>query len=493
MTRSSTALPAIFCLACSLLAGCVTPYGDEPKYRPASLDQTGVDDTAPPAGGESIAPAGTAAPAGALTVPGAATEPMPLTLDECLQLAHQNSRSLQIADRRVLIAQARVTEAWSNFVPKLSASGRFETRSNDRGGKLGTTEFVMGDQEVFTGGIHALVPLYTFGRVRNLGDAESLRSEVAEFDAQRTLQNLDLAVSAAYFRILEAEKIRGVVDDSILVVTRQMEISRDFYTQGLVAKTDVLSAEVQLANRRQERIQAHNNAQLATATLNRLMGIDVDRPTRVADVLEMPPWRGSYQGVLRAAIERRPDLEALKHRIEIARADWRFTRASNLPYLYGFGDYSYTSDSFLLNKDWLAAGVVLEFPFFDVTNYLKMRRQKLEIAEAVDLHDDRVDDVVLEVKRTFLNVREAAERIPVARKAIEEAEENLRMIRDQYSQGLVTVTDVLIEEDRRSRARSNYYQALYDYHDSFARLTNVIAGKPPEEGSRFPGQEAETN
>ncbi len=88
---------------------------------------------------------------------------------------------------------------------------------------------------------------------------------------------------------------------------------------------------------------------------------------------------------------------------------------------------------------------------------------------------------MLQVKQAFLGVREAAERIPVARKSIEEAEENLRMVRDQYAQGLRTSAEVLIEEDRLARARSSYYGSLYDYHDAFARLTNAIGGPPPED------------
>ena len=50
----------------------------------------------------------------------------------------------------------------------------------------------------------------------------------------------------------------------------------------------------------------------------------------------------------------------------------------------------------------------------------------------------------------------------------------MRIFRDRYTEGLVTSTEVLTAEDAASRARSNFYQALYDYHTALARLDNVI-------------------
>ncbi len=455
------------------LAGCSTPFEGIPAYRPRALEgdaATGGSPAEVPPGGSPEARREEAPPA-----------PVPLSLEECIRIAIAGNRNLRIADRRVLIAEDKVTEAWSNLFPRVTGSGKYDARSNDQGGRLGSMEFVMGDRQVFTGQVTALVPLYTFGRVANQGRAETLRVGVEELDARRTREDLELAVSRAFFRILEAERLKGVVDESILVVERQLEVARDFYLQGMVAKSDVLAAEVQIAERRQERIRAENNIQLATSTLNRLMGMDVDRPTRVIDVLEAAPWSGNFRSVLTAAIERRPDLQALRKQIEIDQAEYRATRSGLLPYLYGQGSYHHSSDSFLLNDQWVSGGVVLEWPIFDGTTFVRLKRKGKEIAEAVDLRDDRADDIVLEVKQAYLGVREAAERIPVARKSIDQAEENLRMVRDQYGEGLVSITDVLTEEDRLSRSRSSYFRSLYDYHDAFARLKNAISGSPPGE------------
>ena len=117
-----------------------------------------------------------------------------------------------------------------------------------------------------------------------------------------------------------------------------------------------------------------------------------------------------------------------------------------------------------------------------------MGRTRKQLAETNDRFEDQLDEVALQVKEAYLDFCQAAERIPVAEKSIELAEENLRISQDQYVEGLLTSADVLTEEERLARARSSYYRALYESHRSLARLTYVAGGSlPDKEGSQVNG------
>jgi outer membrane protein TolC len=446
------------------LTACATPRDGEAEYVPAPLD----------------APPGAAAPVTSADPLEAGPRPA-LDLDACLRLARENSRRLSVAARRVLIADDRVDETIAGILPRLSAEGRFSARNNDAGvQRPGAPGISFQEREVGTASLSAIVPIYSFGRSSNRYDAATLGVEVAELEQTQAHQDLELAVRDAYFRLLEAQKIALVVEASLEVIDRQLEVARDFLAQDLVARSDVLAVEVQRAERQQESILAANNIDLATAVLNRLLGLPGDQRTAVQDVLEVVPVRTDLRDVLRLAIERRPDLEVARRRISIAQSQWRATRADFFPIIYAFGSYNYTSDEFQLNQDWLSGGAAIEWPIFDGgVTYTRLRRQEREIDEAIDLRDERLDDAVLEVRQAWLEQHAAAERVPVARKAIELADENLRIVRDQYGQGLVTSTDVLLEEDRLSRARSSHFRALYSYHQAHARLTHAIGGSAP--------------
>ncbi len=449
-------------------AACRVPYPDAPRYRPESLGGS-------PAARDATRP---------LNSP-ASDAPDPdglLTLEDCLRIAHRNNRRLWISDRRILITKDRVNEALSRLIPRLNVETRWNWRSNDMGISAEGREFVMGERDTGTAKIGLLVPIYSFGRALIQLDVEGKRVEASEKDAERARQELTLAVSQTYFRLLEAQRIREVVQESLKVVRRQGEVSRDFLAQGLVARSDVLSTEVQLADRQQALIRAENNIHLARATLNRLMGIDLVRPTEVEDVLDAAPWTGPLQTVLRLAIDRRPDLAALRHLIEAGRAEYDVIQRGNLPLIAGTVDYNATTDDAMINKDWLSAAVILQIPLMDgFQTQFRLRRKKKEIAEAIDFHDERLDDILLDVTRAYLMVRDASERLPVARKSIALAEENLRVTRDQYAEGLVTSADLLAEEERLSQARANRVRALYEYHASVAQLENATGGPLPKD------------
>ncbi len=441
------------------LGACAAPYGDAPLPQPRAL-------------GTGPAPAA----AEAALEPGKV-----LTLDDCVSLALKSNRGYRIAERRALMADDRACERWTRIVPSLTLNAQYKARNNDMGSDLGSFKFVMGHRASATVNAYLLVPIYAFGRETNELDSIEARARAAHIDAGRARQELVNAVSQAYFRRLEAVKILGVVEESIGVVERQLGIARDFLRQGLVARNDVLAGEVQLTERKQDRVRAQNNVELARAALNRIIGLDADAPLEIADVLETAPWTGSYEEVLRLAVENRPDLASLREQVEAARSEWRALSAGNLPLVYGFGNYNYSTDDVLLNQQWLDGGFAVQVPLLDgAGTYARLKSKEKEIAEVVDRRDDRVDGIVVEVKQAFLAIREAAERIPLARKGVELAEENLRVVRDQYAQGLVTTADVLVEEDRLSRGRSGHTGALYAYHAAVANLACAIGGNLPE-------------
>jgi outer membrane protein TolC len=454
-------------LLASAAAGCAAPPA--PPYRPAALE-------ARPAG------------AGPAAVPTAG----PLTLDDCIRLALECNRRVRVADRRVLIARDRIDETFAAVMPKVVAEGRYEARSNRYGMDIGLFSIATDQRDTVTARVSAIVPVYDFGRTRHRLDQESSRADAAELSAERVRQDLVWAVSQAYYRVLEAKQIKAVVDESFNVVASQLKVAQDFYREGLTAKNDMLTVAVQLALRHQERIQAENNVQLAESALARLMGADPSRPPAVADVREGPPWRGAFETVLRLAAERRPDLLALRRQIDAARSDYAATSLDWAPRIDAFGAYNYANDRLLLNADWYSGGFTVQFPLFDGGALLARTAQAAKrVEEAIDLRDDRLDDLVLEVKQAWLAVREAAERIPVARAALELGAENLRISRDQYAQGLLTSADVLVEEERNSRVRSAYSQALYAYRVALAQLANASGGPlpppEPEPGAPAPG------
>jgi outer membrane protein TolC len=89
---------------------------------------------------------------------------------------------------------------------------------------------------------------------------------------------------------------------------------------------------------------------------------------------------------------------------------------------------------------------------------------KITQQKALDTLQQQRDRVALEVKEAVIVLLEANQKIRVAEKAITQAEENFRISQERYNAQIATSTEVVDAEALLTQARTNYYDALYDYH-----------------------------
>jgi outer membrane protein len=80
----------------------------------------------------------------------------------------------------------------------------------------------------------------------------------------------------------------------------------------------------------------------------------------------------------------------------------------------------------------------------------------------------------LEVRKAYLNMGEAEERIQVAAKTVEKSEEDVKIAKVRYAAGVGTNTEVLDAQVAQTDAKNNYTNALFDYNISKATLKKAI-------------------
>jgi outer membrane protein TolC len=421
------------------------------------------------------APAGAPSNVGKPATGSAPAASAELTLADAIRTALENNRIVGISRRRIGIAEDRLREVKSGDWPRLTIDASTAQRDQPAAVQFGAISVRQGDPFTAISHTALVLPLTDFGRAWNQKEAAQAGVDAARLNSERTEQDIAFQVSQAYYRVLQAQKIRGVVLESIATVQLQVRDARAFLTQGLVAASDVLSAEVRLAERQQDLIQAEANLQVAAATLNRLLGADLSRKLRLQDVSGTVQWSGNYDALVLAAHRDRSDLKAAQLQVRSSQADLQVARADNYPRLSAYAAYDTNSTSILAQREWASTGFTLSMTLFSggAQSAVVERRQK-ELLEAQDQFLERQDNIALDVKQAYLLIGQTFDSVRVAEKNQQLAAENLRILRDRYTQGLVTSTEVLTAEDSASRSRSNYYQALYDHHSAIARLDNVI-------------------
>ncbi len=319
-----------------------------------------------------------------------------------------------------------------------------------------------------------MVPLFTSGRIRHAIEAGEASWSAARSRKQSVLQDLKLETATAYVSVLRASRSLEVANSHVSSLESHVRDVEHRYEQGMVPRKDVLAAQVSLADARQERIRVRNGLEIAKVAYNRLLVRPLDQEVTLAepslDTVADPP-----AVLTRRASDRRSEVAALRARIESLRAQAASVRASTLPQIALSGGYDFQENKYQVHEREWFSNVAVRWQLFDAGvaryNASSLEQRARELQEQLE---DLLGTIRVAVRQAWLDVRETRSRLEVTEKALAAADENLRVNRDRYRNGLSTNTEVLDAETLRTRSRYNHTNALYDAILAVLRLKRAV-------------------
>jgi outer membrane protein TolC len=274
-----------------------------------------------------------------------------------------------------------------------------------------------------------------------------------------------------------------VAHQTVKQFSAQLEVTKAFFEVGIVPKNDVLQAEVRLANAKQVLVRTENDVVLAKSSFNSLLRREIDTPLQVIDILEYSPFSLRFEESLKEALEKRPEIRTANLKIEQSKEGVKIAKSGFFPTINLLGNYSRVSDDPLLGGDrgerWTVQGLAT-FTLGDwgKTAY-KVGESKVKVTQGEDSKVQLIEGITLEVKNDYQIMLVAEKNISVSEKAIEQAEENVRMNEERYKYQVATATDVLDAVVLLTLARVNYYGALSDFNIAKARLERAMGRMYP--------------
>ncbi|OGP72812.1 MAG: hypothetical protein A2V86_08930 [Deltaproteobacteria bacterium RBG_16_49_23] len=408
----------------------------------------------------------------------------PLTLEESIKIALERNVRLHSSVEGVAGSEFRRKAARTDFFAKWT--GQYgQTRYNEPtvvgvfgGGIAGTSRNV----STFSTTINQ--PLFAGGSILSNYRLEKLGVDISKTDVETVKREIVLQVREGYFNILRAERFLDVARQTVKQFSAQLEVNKAFFEVGIVPKNDVLQAEVRLANARQLLVRAESDVTLAKFSFNSLLRMEMEAPVQVVDILGYSPFSLRYEESLKEALERRPEIKAANLTIEQTKEAVKIAKSGFFPTISLSGNYLRFSEEPSLLGDfrserWTIQGLAT-FTLGDwgKTAY-RVGESKVKVTQAEDSKVQLVEGIVLEVKNDYQVMLVAEKNIGVAEKAIEQAEENLRMNEERYKHQVATATDVLDAVTLLAQARVNYYGALSDFNIAKARLERAMGRMYP--------------
>lgn len=422
---------------------------------------------------------------GLLTAPLVAQQPK-LTLAQAVAAALEHNPARKMAAADVAEANAGFRLSRAPLLPQIGLSESL-TRGDDPVYAFGTKlrQQVFQNADFSLGSLNHPVPISDFstsvsGRwtafdslhTRFQIKRASLLKQSAEVSAGRTGQEVIYNVVGAYESVLmaarEVEVARHAVDTSEAL----HELSRNRVNAGLAVESDLLSAQVNLAQRQQELIQAQGARQTAWAELEAAMGVSLAEGPEVVEQLSEHVFTTSeLADEVAQAFKNRPDLQSLALQLAAQKNAVSSARSDFGPRVNAFGSWQADRHSFagVGGNAWMT-GAELRVDLLPLEKRARLQQEKAGLMRAQAGEESARNMIRVEVSRAYFGHQSAGKMLEVARSTMAQAAESLRILRTRYDAGLVPLTDVLRAEDAERQSQSNYWQAVYRNALSYAAL-----------------------
>ena len=417
-------------------------------------------------------------------------QPTPLTLPEAIQTAVSKNPKISAAAYQVEGSDAQIAQARSGLLPQVYFSEAYNHTTNPMwafGTKLNQEQITQQDFDPsklnspdpinnFASVLSLNWSLYDSGQTRHGLKQAEIGKNMAALMLDRTRQQVIAQTVSAYVGLLLAQKNLAVIEQTLETARAHLKMVRSRFENGFVVKSDLLRAQVHIADLEQQQLQAESQVQVAQSFLNAAMGVPVESVFELTSSLETDKdIEGSLDDWTEKALSLRPELKQLQNQEMIAREEINKSRAAHLPSLNLLGNYEFNTEDFSEWGNNYTVGAMVNLNLFSGRRLSARTVQaRAALNEVGARQEDLKQGILVQTRQAFLQAQSARKRILVAEAAVTQAEESLRIVRNRYNSGLFPIVALLDAELALQHARTNHFKALHDY--KVAAIQLALAG-----------------
>ena len=401
-----------------------------------------------------------------------AQERKAISLSSAVDLSIANSKYLQKNLAQIEAATAAVKEAKQRKLPNASVSGSYlklsaanvdlKVKNNNPSGPPTAIPKV---STAMYGTLNLSLPIYTGGKLKFGIISSELLEKASRLDLENQKEAVINNTIEAYANLFKAAQTVSIIKDNLAQSRQREKEFSDLEKNGLLARNDLLKAQLQSSNIELALLDAENNLQLAEMNMDILLGFSTDTQISIDSTgLSFTSSAMSIKDYLRAASVNRNDLAANKLRKDAADISVKSTKAELLPNLSLTGGYIAADIPKILTvTNAINVGVGMSYNVASLWKNKAKVEQAESQAKQLNIQNSILDDqVIITVSKYYFDVMSAQKKIQVLQTATEQAKENYRIVNNKYTNSLATLSDLLEADVSNLQANLNYLFAKVD-------------------------------
>lgn len=334
------------------------------------------------------------------------------------------------------------------------------------------------DEAFYNLTLKATQPIYTGGKLTANTKAKNAALAMAQNNNASVSDTVIANVVAGYYRLQLMDHVVQIRQEVADGMKEHDTNAQRLFDQGMISKANRLRAGVALAEAERELAKAHRDSELSAILLANLLSADASTFTLTTNFF-MAHSMPSQEEMENKALAANKVLITLDRAHDQLDAKYVAARANMLPTVYAFGQYElYRKDLTMLMPNW-AAGLGMQLSLFSgLSDYKDMRSADAERDKLSYLQANARELVKTEVRKHYHDMLTARDQYESLGKSVELAEENLRLNRLAFDQGVATSLEVVDAQLALGKVKIDRYKALFDYVDALASLLRAGGSAP---------------
>jgi outer membrane protein TolC len=404
-----------------------------------------------------------------------------LTLRDAITYALENKADAKKAKLKVENSEYQIQEVRSRALPEISANGGLtynpilQTTFLD-GGSFGgepgsTVKLNFGQKWNSTAGVSLTQTLFDQSVFTGLKAARSTR-EFYQINDQLTEEQVIERVANNYYQVYVQRQRLNVLDSNYVNTNKVKNIIKGQFDNGLAKKIDLDRILVKISNINTQRQQVLNAVQLQENALKFYIGMPIE--TKI--IIPQTEFQVTPQAFSEAPnTANRTEYLLLKKQEQLLTYQKKADEAAYYPTLSFSAGYNYIgqgpeipwggkpSDG-VYWSDFSSVGLNLKVPIFKgFGTRAKVRQADVNLRSLKEDINDTKLSLDLAYENAKIQIDNSVITISNQKTNAQLAQDVLDNTRNNYIQGLASLTDLLDAENSLTEAQNNYTTAILDY------------------------------
>lgn len=420
-------------------------------------------------------------------------EPKTLTLNiqDAIRMALENNKNFLISQEEVRQYRHRV---WQNlnFLPTVNLSG-FKNLDE----KLMVLEmppFFPGDtpQRItldftknyeFT--LQIVQPVFAGGKILYSFKNAQLDLKIAKEKRENSREDTILQVKKVFFNILVLQELLKAHNEAQELADTNYKNIKMNYDLGMASKYDLLRAELAAASVTPNVLKTEKFLNLSILNLKFMTGIPEETPVNIDGTLNYSSHPLELAELIKKGLTNRSELIQLEMQKKKTANLLKMAYGQFLPDISLIASYSYRSDLFNFKKknwdNYYTINLGIQFPIFNQFKQTGQVGELKVLKKILDLNYQQLQDATkLQIQELYMTMQEEYRNVQTGQKNIETAEEGLRTAELTYKEGLITLLELNASTGDLTKAKVNFFQAVYNYNIAAAELEKIVGIKITE-------------